>query len=78
MSRIEFLVEDIFEFLAEIRVYGCLDIWFHPMGFDSHLTHIVSNCFFGNIFPGFSQFCSNFRSTVVLMGFLVDLLNFFF
>ncbi len=38
MSGIEFLVEDIFEFLAEIRIYGCLDIWFHPMGFDSHLT----------------------------------------
>ena len=28
MSGIEFFVEDIFEFLAEIRVYGCLDIWF--------------------------------------------------
>ena len=35
MSRIEFLVKDIFKFLAEIRIYGCLDIWFHPMGLDS-------------------------------------------
>ena len=28
-------------------------IWFYLLGFNSHLTHIISNCFFGNTFSGF-------------------------
>lgn len=41
MRRIKVLVEDIFEFLAEVRIYSCLDIRFHSLSSGSHLTYII-------------------------------------
>ena len=52
-SGIELFIQNVMQFRTEIRIYGCLYIWLNPLGFDSHLTHVIRHSFHCDFFAGF-------------------------
>ena len=63
------------KFIAEIGV-TCSSQWFHSLSFNAHFFHIFVNCVFRNTFTSFLELPGDFRSTIVLLGLIVDLKNF--
>jgi len=66
------------QLFAEIRITGGSSPRFNPLGFDSHLAHIFSNGALRNTFSGFTEFFGDFRSTIVLVRIIIDMLDLFF
>lgn len=60
------------------RIFCGNSPWLAPWSADSHLAHIDANCSFRNNFTSFMQFCSDFRSAVVLLRIIINILYFGF
>ena len=63
------------KFFAEIGTAGGSSSGFNPLSFDSHLTHIFSNGTLRSTFSGFAEFFGDFRSTMVRVRIVIDMLD---
>ena len=61
------------ELLAEIGILCGCNPRLCPLGPDAHLAHVLANGAFGDFGSVLTQFDSDLRGTVVLLGFVVDL-----
>ena len=68
----------VMQLFAEIRITSSCSPWFNPLGFDSHLAHILSNSALRNTFSGFTEFFGDFWSTIVLVRIIIDMLDLLF
>jgi len=65
------------QLFAEIRITGGSSLGFNPLGLDSYLAHIFSNGVLRNTVSGFTKFFGDFRSTIVLVRIIIDMLDLF-
>ncbi len=73
--RIELLIQNVVQFLAEVRVNGCGDPGLDPLGANSHFPHILADGAVGDSFSFLLKLPGDLRSSIVLVGVIVDLLD---
>ena len=73
---VELFIKDVVELFAKIRVSRGGSPRFDPLSPDAHFTHVFAYSAFGNNFSGFAEFMGDLGSTVVLLGVIVNVLDF--
>ena len=61
------------QFLGEVGILCGGDPGFGPLGADAHLAHVLANSAFRDLLTVLTKLGGDFRGSVVLLGFIVDL-----
>ena len=72
---VELLVQDVVQFLAEVRIGGGGDPWLYPLGMDSQLPHVDTNGALGDTFSFLLELSGDLWSPIVLVRGVIDFLN---
>lgn len=76
--RVKLFIKNVVKFFAEIGVSRCGGPRFNLPGSNAHFAHVFTYGAFGDDFASLAELLSNFWSTIVLLGFVVDFLDFLF
>lgn len=72
---VKLFIKDVVKLAAEIGVSCSGSPWLDPLGFHAHLFHVSSDRSLSDTDAGFTKFSGDFGGTVVLVGFVINLLD---